>query len=193
MTTSYDYFDRMYQDPDPWEFETSAYERHKYATTIASLPRERYRRAFEPGCSIGVLTAELALRADELVATDIHPRPLVQARARLAPMEGVTVEQLHVPDAWPAGTFDLVVLSEIAYYFDDVDLERLMDRVAASLEPDGDLVLVHWRGETDYPQTGDHVHDRWLDRPGYQRVHGVVEEEFRLDVLRATPLLQAPR
>ena len=25
------------------------------------------------------------------------------------------------------------------------------------LDPGGDLLLVHWTGDTDYPQTGDHA------------------------------------
>ncbi len=62
-------------DPDPWGFETSAYERRKYALTMSSLPRRPVPRAFEPGCSIGVLTRAARRRADAVVATDIHPRP----------------------------------------------------------------------------------------------------------------------
>ena len=48
------YFESMYRDAvDPWQFETSAYERRKYAITVSSLPRASYRSAFEPGCSVG--------------------------------------------------------------------------------------------------------------------------------------------
>ena len=55
-STNRAYFDEMYRDvEDPWNFETSHYEQRKYAITVASLPRSRYRSAYEPGCSIGVL------------------------------------------------------------------------------------------------------------------------------------------
>ena len=55
------YFDRIYQqNPDPWNFETSPYEAEKYRRTLAALPRKRYMRALEIGCSIGVLTSQLA-------------------------------------------------------------------------------------------------------------------------------------
>ena len=187
MTTGFDYFDEMYQDPDPWSFETSEYEHEKYAATLTALPRARYRRAFEPGCSIGVLTERLAERVDELVAVDLHPGPLVRARARLGDRETVTLEQLAVPGEWPSGHFDLIVLSEIAYYFDDDDLRLLTDRVHASLVPGGDLVLVHWRGRTDYPQSGDAVHDHWLGDPRAELVSSHADPRFRLDVLRARP------
>src|SRR5688500_13458558 len=102
----------MYRDPDPWGYESSPYEQRKYAVTLASLPRPRYRRAFEPGCSIGVLSAELAERADELIAVDFHGPSLDRARTRLVDRPGARVQVLEIPHAWPSGTFDLVVLSE---------------------------------------------------------------------------------
>lgn len=37
---------------DPWDFESRWYEQRKYALSAAMLPKPRYRRAFEPGCSI---------------------------------------------------------------------------------------------------------------------------------------------
>ena len=70
-STDRSYFDRVYhEDRDPWGFETSAYERRKYALTVASLPKASYGSAFEPGCSIGVLTEMLAPRCEHLLATD---------------------------------------------------------------------------------------------------------------------------
>ena len=57
MTLSPSYFDDMYAaNRDPWSLASRWYEQRKYAVTLACLTRPRYRRAFEPGCSIGVLT-----------------------------------------------------------------------------------------------------------------------------------------
>ena len=65
------YFEEIYsRAEDPWHFETSWYERRKYELTMAALPRERYRRAFEPGCANGALTERLASRCDERVALE---------------------------------------------------------------------------------------------------------------------------
>jgi cyclopropane fatty-acyl-phospholipid synthase-like methyltransferase len=178
------YFDRMYAVPDPWGYESSWYERRKYDVTLAALPRPRYRRAFEPGCSIGVLTERLAERCDELVAADLHPATAERARQRLAGCAHVRVEEQAVPGWWPGGRFDLIVLSEVAYYLGDEDHDRLVELVAASIEPDGDLVLVHWRGTTDYPQTGDAVHERWRADGRFAGLVAHVEDEVRLDVLR---------
>ena len=71
MTVGTEYFDGMYAaSPDPWGFESRWYERRKYAVTMALLPAERYRDAFEPGCSIGVMTGLLAGRCDRLLSCD---------------------------------------------------------------------------------------------------------------------------
>ena len=62
------YFDHVYQaNRDPWNFETSPYEREKYAATLAALPRARYAEAFEIGCSLGILTAQLAPHCGHLL------------------------------------------------------------------------------------------------------------------------------
>jgi hypothetical protein len=47
-----------------------------------------------------------------------------------------------MPRDRPAETFELIVLSELGYYFDDADLDLLLARAAGSLEPGGDLVAV---------------------------------------------------
>ena len=57
--------DRYAASPDPYGLAERWYEARKYALTVALLPRERYGAAFEPGCSIGVLTAQLAPRCDQ--------------------------------------------------------------------------------------------------------------------------------
>jgi SAM-dependent methyltransferase len=179
VTLGADYFDRMYSDAaDPWGFETRWYERRKYALTLAVLPEPRFARALEVGCSIGVLTAQLAARCDRLVGLDPSARALDAARRR-AP--GVEFRLGSVPRDWPAGPYDLVVLSEVAYYLDPGDLAVLLDRVTADLAPDGSVVACHWRHPVaDYPQTGDAVHAAMSAR--WPRVSRTEEPDFLLDL-----------
>jgi trans-aconitate methyltransferase len=177
------YFDEMYDgDPDPWGFESSAYEQRKYALTMASLPRPHYGSVFEPGCSIGVLTEMLAARCDRLVATDLVPAALDRARSRCAALPHVRLEERAIPDDWPEELFDLVVLSEIAYYFDAPDLARILSRIMASARGDAQLLGVHWRGETDYPLSGDEVHEIITASPDLEQVVHHMETDFILDV-----------
>ena len=71
--TLHDELVRMYDESDdPWDFETSWYERRMSAITLASLPRRRYRSAYEPGCSIGVLTGCLRTVCDALLGSEIR-------------------------------------------------------------------------------------------------------------------------
>ena len=78
-------------DPDPWDFETSDYERAKYAATLAACGAGPFDRALELGASIGVLTERLAPRCGALVAIDVAPTAIAQARGRLAGLRHVTV------------------------------------------------------------------------------------------------------
>ncbi|ONG47237.1 hypothetical protein BKE38_24410, partial [Pseudoroseomonas deserti] len=120
------YFEALYAgDPDPWDFRTSDYEAAKYAATLAALPRPRYAAALEVGCSIGVLTKMLAPRCDRLLAIDGSARALATARRDCGPLPGLAFEQREVPRQWPAGRFDLILLSEVIYYWDAEDLDRV--------------------------------------------------------------------
>lgn len=182
MSLPVSYFDRMYADTeDPWGFRSRWYERRKYALTLAVLPEARFGSALEIGCSIGVLTAGLAERCDRLVAMDPSARALAAARERSP--AGVEFRSGSVPADWPAGDYDLVLLSEVGYYLDPDDLSALLDLIAADLTPGGVLVACHWRHPVaDYPQSGDAVHAALADR--WPRLSRVEEEDFLLDVLQ---------
>jgi hypothetical protein len=183
VNTDRAYFEEMYgADSDPWGFETRWYEQRKYALTVAALPEARYRSAFEPGCSIGVLTSLLAPRCDRLVATEIIDSALAQARVRLSPFPHVRLERWSIPEQWPTDIFDLIVLSEIAYYFDAATLRCIADRAMSSLSPRGTLVGVHWRGPTDYPLSADDAHEILTSVGGLTSVVHHAESEFVLDV-----------
>ena len=187
--TSYprSYFEMMYeQDPDPWQFESSWYERRKYALTMAALPDQRYHSCFEPGCSVGVLSQLLADRCDRLLSTDLLPAPLEAASRRLESSPGAHVELRAIPEDWPDVMFDLVVLSELAYYFDRPTLTEVTARTVGGLTPGGSVVAAHWRGTTDYPLSGDEAHTVIGEHPGLTRIVQHVEEQFILEVwLRA--------
>ena len=155
------YFDAIYdRSADPWGFTSRWYEERKRAVTLASLPDERYGSALEVGCSIGVLTEQLATRCDTLLAVDVSRAAVERARERVAAERGVRVELADVASAFPGGPFDLVLLSEVGYYFEPDVLRQVLADTVASLAEGGTVVLCHWRhGVADYALRGDEVHD----------------------------------
>jgi SAM-dependent methyltransferase len=183
------HFDRLWQDePDPWGLESSWYEDRKRAVVLAALPDPRYRRAFEPGCAGGALSVLLAPRCAELVCTDVAQEAVERARARLAEHPHVRVDRAGVPHEVPDGPFDLVVVSELAYYFGADDRAALWRAVRERLEPGGTLLAVHWiREAPEYPVSGDAVHDELTRLDGLARIAEHREADFRLDVLTRVP------
>jgi cyclopropane fatty-acyl-phospholipid synthase-like methyltransferase len=185
-TLSPEYFDSLYMaDLDPWKFATSPYERGKYTLTLNAMPKPRYRSALEVGCSIGVLTRSLASRCDAVVAIDAAQTPLAEARRRCADLPGVRFEQMFVPDEWPDGAFELILLSEIIYYLSREDVGRLAGRVMHCLPRGGSVILVHWTGPTNYPLSGDEAAVLFVEQVGSACVVARADRyrQFRLDVL----------
>jgi SAM-dependent methyltransferase len=175
--------DRYAASADPWGLAERWYEARKYALTVALLPRERYGAAFEPGCSVGVLTAQLAPRCDRLLACDAVPDAVAAARVRAAGLPGVRVEQRVIPDDWPPGTFDLIVLSELLYYFDDADLGQVLGLGIGSLRPGGQILAVHWRHPApDHPRTGDEVHEDLAAHPALALLARYRDPDFTAEV-----------
>ncbi|WP_255601900.1 SAM-dependent methyltransferase [Glacieibacterium megasporae] len=185
------YFDKLYaHDPDPWKFTTSAYEDAKYSATLAALPRERYASAVEIGCSIGVLTERLAARCDHLLGLDVAQAALDAAAKRCAALPHVEFALSGRPATPPTGTFDLIMLSEIIYYFDRDGVAAMARAVAGMARPGADVMLIHWLGPTpDYPLDGETAVTAFLDAAtaGARGATMVAQDrtpEYRLDVLR---------
>jgi SAM-dependent methyltransferase len=181
-----EYFAAIYEEgPDPWGFESSSYEREKYTATLAALTRPRYSSAFEIGCSVGVLTELLAARCRRLLAVDIVDTPLALARERCRELGSVCFARMQVPDEFPDEIFDLIVLSEVGYYWSREDLERATDLIVEHLNPRGQLLLAHWRPEiAGCPLTGDEVHALVAARSAGSLQHrfGESQPSYRLDL-----------
>ncbi|MFW6855618.1 SAM-dependent methyltransferase [Burkholderia gladioli] len=182
---------------DPWRYRSSWYEARKRALLLAALPRQRYRRAFEPGCANGELSAELAPRCETLLSADFAPRAVALARRRLAPFAQARVETRAMPDDWPEARFDLIVISEFGYYLDEPACAALARLACASLEHDGTLACCHWRhGADDMRIGGGAVHARFAQaarRAALEVVAHIDDADFLLDVWSAEPASLARR
>ncbi|MEX2476019.1 SAM-dependent methyltransferase [Marinobacter sp.] len=169
--TSPEFFERLYQRAeDPWDFRHSNYERERYAAIVARLNDRQYRSAFEPGCAIGELTAMLAPLCQSLEAIDFSASAIKTARHRCRDYPQVHAHQGALPEGVPKQPCDLIVFSEIGYYFTPHKLETLVVLLWSKLEPGGRLIACHWLGHSDdHRLHGTEVHDilaRVLGSPG---------------------------
>lgn len=176
-------FEQLYRErADPWDFTTSVYERTRYDRTLAALSGSRYAFGFEPGCSIGELTARLAPRCDQLFAIDVSATAVSRARSRCDAYTNVRIECADVQDPILEDRPDLIVLSEIGYYFEPRELADLALRLGNVLRAGGTLIAVHWLGESaDHRLHGDEVHDLLLQTLTARHDASERYDGFRLD------------
>ena len=196
------HFEALYAaSDDPWDVRHSWYEQRKRALVLACLGKARYRSVFEPGCGNGEMSAALAERAERLLACDGAGSALAAARRRLDAQSDtgvaradVRLQALGLPADWPrTERFDLVVISELAYYFDAATLRTMLLDAAASLDDGGELVMCHYRHDFDdrVTATAD-AHGIADATPGLARALRHVEADFIIEVWRRDARADAP-
>jgi predicted TPR repeat methyltransferase len=176
-------FEGLYErSADPWCYETSEYEREKYASTLAALPGGRCASALELGCSIGVFTEQLASRCEHVLAIDFSERALRLARRRLETLANVELRCASFPEQAPQGPWQLILCSEILYYLQAPALDRAIAWLTEQLHDGSCVLAVSWRGRgADEPFLGDEVHDRLAtELAGWHSLDGR-REGYRLD------------
>jgi len=162
------------------------------------LPQQVYRHALELGCSVGVLTEALTARCDHVTATDIARSALCETDARLRAVgrrQHVTLQRTSIDCAWPADDFDLVVLSEVAYYLSENTLRRVMDSEVSKLLPGTTVLAAHWRHPVSgYPLDGDRTNDIIGSTPTLHQTAHYRDRDVAIDVFEnVTPTSVAAR
>ena len=182
-TTSQRFFEKMYaHDSDPWNFSSSPYELNRYSAIIQALGKRRYHHAFEPGCSVGVLTERLADRCDQVYASDLSPTAVATARQRCSRLSNVRVECRPLEQAPVPQGVDLLVLSEIGYYFEPNRWGALTNCLINSVVQHGTILASHWLGHSaDHLQHGDDVHAVLHSAGFMSHEYSERNENFRID------------
>lgn len=184
MSASVDFEARYRQDPDPWDYITSDYERDKYAATLQACGPGPFAHALELGGSIGVFSARLGPRCRALTTIDGAPTAVAQAKRRLAGVGHAEILAGRIPDDVPAGPCDLVVASEILYYLPPAQFRATLAALEPALASGGRLVAVHWRRPgPERPLTAADVHDALRREPWLAHVDSAATAEYLLDVL----------
>jgi predicted TPR repeat methyltransferase len=179
-----DFEARYREDPDPWSYTSSDYERAKYDATLAACGEGPFTSALELGSSIGVFSERLAPRCRSLVTIDAAATAVAAARRRLAGRDGVTVVLGVLPEAIPDRGYDLVVASEILYYLQPGALAQTLHLVCERTAPGARLVAVHWRpAGPERPFDAATVHDRLRALEWLRAVGSAHTDDYLLDVL----------
>jgi SAM-dependent methyltransferase len=187
--TAYDeaYWERFYESADPWGFADNSDEIAKYSLTLDLCGSGPFGRALEIGCSEGMFTQLLAPRCNALLAVDISSVAVARARERVAQYPWVEARAMPLPAGYPDGPFDLIVASDVLYYWATRDLPTAASRIEASLAPGGRFVALHYALPIDHASTGDIVHDLLADAINSRHVHSETRDigsgrRYRIDV-----------
>jgi SAM-dependent methyltransferase len=158
------FFDELWSDSDPWDLESSGFEQRRYARQLALLEGRRYQRALEIGCGGGSFTRLLAPLCTELVAIDVSEHAIARARAANDAGTGVEYRVANVMelDLEREGTWDLVVLTETAYYlgwlYPMFDVGWLAHSLHRATRAGGRLLL----GNSIWRERGEGLMSPWL-------------------------------
>lgn len=183
------HFEQLYQSTsDPWKARTSWYERRKRQLLLSALPQERYKHGFEPGCGNGELTMSLLNRCEQLTSADFSETAINLCRAAISRehRNRLNLHRLQVPEEWPqvpSCGFDLLIVSELAYYLSDSRLAMFNDRCTKSLMPGGHLLMCHWLHKApDLLQSAESVHALIRADSTLKNLVGYRESDFILDI-----------
>jgi SAM-dependent methyltransferase len=111
---------------------------------MGALSRRYYAHAFEPGCGTGELTAQLARTCDRVSAIDVQPTEAARTRARCAPWESADIRCADIRTYVPEDPVDLIVFSEIGYYFSAPELIGIARNLVSRMVPGGEFIAAHW-------------------------------------------------
>jgi len=158
------FFEDLWNRGDPWELETSDFERAKYDEEIAILNGRRYERTLEIGCGIGSFTRRLVPFSGQTLAIDISPNAISRAQAAVrVPSLEFRVQNIMDFDLEKEGRWDLLVLSETIYYlgwlYSFFDVAWLASQLFAATQSGGELLMANTRGGVD-----DYLLRPWIIR-----------------------------
>jgi chemotaxis methyl-accepting protein methylase len=128
------------------------------------------------------LTIHLADICDEIEALDFSSTAVKVARKRCENHSNVRIRCCALSEEKDFGRFDLVVLSEIGYYFVAPDWRELAERCVATMDNDSILLAAHWLGNsTDHQMSGDEVHAILASNASMLLEHSERHDFFRID------------
>jgi predicted TPR repeat methyltransferase len=161
------FMDNLWARGDPWDIESSEYERIRCEHLLKMINGQHYARLLEIGCGAGYLTRLLAPLADQIMALDISQMAIDRARALGADLTGVDFRVANIMDYKPHvdGPWDLIVFSDTMCYlgwlYPCFDVAWLAVQLFGATRSSGRLMLANSMGGED----------DWLLRPWIIRTY----------------------
>jgi SAM-dependent methyltransferase len=162
-----EFMEGLWQRGDPWDFESSEYERLRCEHLLKMIDGQHYARVLEIGCGAGYLTRLLGPLAHRLVALDISQAAIDRARALGEGSTAVDFRVANIMDYKPHvdGPWDLIVFSDTMCYlgwlYPFFDVAWLAVQLFEATRSGGRLMLANSMGEGD----------DWLLRPWIIRTY----------------------
>jgi len=182
---SQEYFDRLYaQNPDPWNFRKSEYEKSKYNTIDEYLRDYSFKKGLELGCSIGLHTSHLANHCESLLAVDISEKAIREAKKTIH-LPNVKFEVRNIVNDFPLDTYQFISMCELGYYFNRKTLISLFENISKCLRINGYFLMVHWTSYVrEYPLNGKLVGEIFKDfntsKTIFTQVSSCIKDRYEL-------------
>jgi len=143
--------DQLYAaSDDPWHFRTSQYELEKFKHTLAAMPDTFYRCILEIGCGNGELARHLATRCQFYMGIEAVNKAI--RAARVAVPSGMFYE-CYLPGNLPHIDPELIVLSEVLYFFDAAGISWLAEQCINQWSH-ASVLCVNFQGDTAHELSG---------------------------------------
>jgi SAM-dependent methyltransferase len=172
-------FEKRHRDErEPWMFADRAAEILRHEWIVEAAIDAAPEAALDVGCTIGQLTARLAVVVPKLTAMDVSATAAATTRERVSRLCGVlTGSAVNLPLA--SYSFDLIVAADGLYSWDlsADDRARALNELHRVLQPSGRVILTEHMRPARFKEFVDEVRRSNLtirsitylyDRPWYQ-------------------------
>ncbi|MBI5815107.1 MAG: methyltransferase domain-containing protein [Nitrospinae bacterium] len=172
------YFNWKYKKQDPYHVGQSDYEKEKLDRAMAALAfKDSFDNVLEVGCGEGFMTEALAGKAAHVLAVDISDIAVKRTAERTAGTSCVTAKRMDVFTTPPSPEYDLVVCSEVLYYFEPEQLPGAVENIIGWIRPGGHAALIHARAKADDTTGID------MKKFGAATIHGMFGKDPRFTIV----------